>query len=144
MSRSDINISSTHVPKNLLLVASLLAPQVQVKEALVTIKSATYSNGFDFQEAVHTLLTSLLDAHTWYKKPSCYAATYVLSVAFGLVIPESVTASGVVEQEPEAAFIQSTFYDEYSTLFPDIDLSPLFKATISLINGLEWQTAVHD
>ena len=87
-------------------------------------------------------MTSLLDAHTRYSKPGCYSATLVMPVAFEFQLKEAKTNSGAVQSEPSANFIQSTFYDQYTSAFPDIDLTPLFNQPVTLVNGLEAVTAI--
>ena len=65
-------------------------------------------------------------------------------MAFDISISEQATASGATEQEPIATFVKSTFHDSYVELFPDVDLAPLLSQPVSLIDGLEWTTAVHN
>ena len=118
--------------------------QVPVLETLATIQETAYDTDFAFQEALQAVLTSLLDAHTRYKKPVCYSGAFVLPLAFDISISDTATASGAVEQEPSAGLLKSTFYDEYVKLFPNVDLAPLLSQPVSLVDGLEWTTAVHN
>mmetsp|Transcript_14314 Transcript_14314/g.29428 ORF Transcript_14314/g.29428 Transcript_14314/m.29428 type:complete len:732 (-) Transcript_14314:25-2220(-) len=116
---------------------------VAVLDELANIKRTSYDTDFAFQEALQGVLTSLLDAHTRYKKPLCYTATFVLPVALSISISDMTkTNSGATRQEPTASFIKSNFYDDYVAIYPDLDLSTLLSQPVSLIDGVEWQTSI--
>jgi hypothetical protein len=111
----------------------------------------TFDNDYEFQEHVQTILTSLLDAHTRYKKPVCYNSNFVLPVTVSYSMPVAAgtaetttrtTTSAVPVVEPIATLSLSSTATEYAKLYPAVDYTSSLGKEIKLLNGVEVTTAI--
>ena len=90
------------------------------------LNAGEFSADFDFQEHVQAIITGTLDAHTRYKKPLCYNATFVQPIVFNLELDEAAIAgSSLAAQEPIASLEPSVFAAQYAAFVPSVDLNAL-------------------
>ena len=115
--------------------------KVDVMAELNGMYTTSYASDYEFQEATQVVLTSLLDAHTRYKKPNCYNMNLALPISVDYSIPDD-SASYVPVVEQVATLALSTFSDQYAALFPTVDFTSTVGKQILTLNGVEATTAI--
>eukprot|EP00462_Mataza_sp_D1_P021984 CAMPEP_0175146878 /NCGR_PEP_ID=MMETSP0087-20121206/15642_1 /TAXON_ID=136419 /ORGANISM="Unknown Unknown, Strain D1" /LENGTH=675 /DNA_ID=CAMNT_0016431927 /DNA_START=37 /DNA_END=2061 /DNA_ORIENTATION=- len=116
--------------------------------------NATYArfpfpSDLDFQNHVQSILASLLDAHTRWRKPDCYTGTFLQPFSFDFRIPppqgvSSTTNPSTIADEP-VVFLRAPptpVAEAYAAIFPNVNLSPVLDQQATLLNDLEVVTAI--
>lgn len=101
------------------------------------VNNGEFATDIDFQEHVQDLIQITQDAHTRYQKPVCYNAVFLQPFAFDLRIMQHEEA-----EEPRAFLMRNLYTDEYLEMFPDSPIEALIGQEVSLLDGLEFTTAV--
>jgi hypothetical protein len=105
------------------------------------IDNGDFASDMDFQEHVQDMIQVTQDAHTRYQKPVCYNAVFLQPFSFDMRIVE-VEDAGTETVEPKAFLMRNLYTDEYLKMFPDSPIESLIGQEVSLLDGLEFTTAV--
>ena len=98
-----------------------------------------FATDIEFQEYVQQIFQKTIDAHTRYQKPACYNAVFVQPFAFDMRLNKS---PGSLEEEPTVFLMRNLYSDQYQAMFPDIPLDEIIGKQVSLLDGVEFTTAV--
>lgn len=106
------------------------------------VDSGEFATDMDFQEHIQDMIQITQDAHTRYQKPVCYNAVLLQPFAFDLRIVNVDNQDGSESEEPRAFLMRNLYTDDYLQLFPDSPIESLIGQEVSLLDGLEFTTAV--
>lgn len=113
--------------------------QGELAAARSMVAEHTFASDIEFQEHVQQLFQKTIDAHTRYQKPACYNAVFVQPFAFDMRLSQSPDS---LEEEPIVYLTRNLYTDQYRTMFPDIPLDEILGQQVSLLDGVEFTTAV--